>query len=148
MVHDAVWIGRRVIRLVVVVTLVLAACSPPAEDQVRSASCGPQSGMSGDLSTDIVGVWRLSYTGSADGGPSEMLMEFSQDGTATILSARFGSTPWVYRIVGDEVRMNGNWPGVDLQMFSMVWQFAAGMWQVNAVGYGDTTLERCDDSAM
>lgn len=148
MVHDAVWIGRRVIRLVVVVTLVLTACSPSAEDQVRSASCGPQSGMSGDLSADIVGVWRLSYTGSADGGPSEMLMEFNQDGTATILSNRFGSTPWVYRIVGDEVRMNGNWPGVDLQMFSMVWQFAAGMWQVNAVGYGDTTLERCDDSAM
>ena len=148
MVHETVWIGRRTICLIAVVMLLLAACSPSAEDQVRSASCGPQSEMSGDLSTDIVGVWRLSYTGAADGGPSEMLMEFNQDGKAMILSARFGSTPWVYRIVGDEVRMNGNWPGVDLQMFSTVWQFVAGTWQVNAVGYGDTTLERCDDSAV
>lgn len=142
---DVVWITRRTVVIVSMAVLVLAACSQSAEEQVLSASCGPQTGMSGDLPSDIVGMWRLTWTGSADGGPSQMLITFDPDGNATTLSVNFGTTPWVYHIKSDEVRMTGVGPGVDLQALYSTWRFTSGIWQMSVLGYGDTTLERCDN---
>jgi hypothetical protein len=125
--------------------LILAGCTPSPADQVIAADCGVQTGMSGDLATDIVGSWRWSWSGSADSGPTSILLDFAADGTATTTDRATGHEKWVYHIVDDEVRMTGVDPGDDLQSLRTIWIFDGTGWNVAAnEAYGQSTLEHCD----
>ena len=131
--------------VVVALTATLAAYSTSSQQAlVADADCGPQAGMTGDLSADIVGTWRSSWTGPADGGPSSRLFEFRADGTATTVGWESGPEQWSYRIVGNEVWMTGADPGDDLQSLRTTWVFDGDAWNIVVVeSYGDSTLERC-----
>ncbi|HUG74152.1 MAG TPA: hypothetical protein VMM81_00555 [Acidimicrobiia bacterium] len=98
--------------------------------------------MSGDLSVDLPGIWRFSWTGAADGGPADSLLVFEPDGTAVRVSEKFGRTRWSWSVHGDEVRMFGHVAEGDQGSFS-TWSFDDGIWTISAIGYGETTLERC-----
>ena len=96
--------------------VMVAGCFEASQQEVvASADCGPQAGMTGNLAVDIVGMWRWTWTGTADGGPSSRLMEFDNDGTAITTGRKNGHERWSYRIDTGEVIMAGADPGDDLQ---------------------------------
>jgi len=135
----------KAILVLVALTMALSACSTtPPETLVAEADCGPQTGMTGDLSSDIVGTWRWYWTGTAEGGPSGRLVEFRSDGTATTIGWEHGPEQWSYRVVGDEVWMSGADPGDDLQSLRTTWVFDDGAWNITRDEfYVDSSLERC-----
>ena len=82
--------------------LVLAGCvGASPQEIVSSADCRPQTGMTGDLSVDVVGAWLRTLTGTADGGPSSLLMQYGDDRKATTTGSSFGLEEWSYRVVED-----------------------------------------------
>ncbi len=130
-------------------TLVLAGCSAASpEVLIANADCGDQTGMSGDLAADVVGMWRWSWTPRDDGDPRTMLLEFRADGSATTIAPEFGYEQWSYRVVDDEVWMSGADPGDDLQSLRTTWAFEGGAWNIVPGEIdGTSTLERCEPSA-
>ncbi len=138
-------ISMKTIFVLVALAVALSACSATSPDAlVAEADCGPQTGMTGVLSSDIVGAWRWSWTTSADAAPSKLLFEFRADGTATTIGWGHGPEQWSYRLVDSEVWMSGADPGDDLQSLRTTWVFDGGAWSIapNEIP-GESSLERC-----
>ena len=136
------------VRFVIVsgVFLLLASCSATSSELTDGSAitCGGQIGLTGDLAADLPGIWRLAWSGSADGGPTDYLVEFSPGGDAEMHSERYGRSEWSWSIHGNEVRM-WNHEG-DSHLFATTWTWAAGEWSWSAIGYGTTELSRCNAS--
>jgi hypothetical protein len=101
--------------------------------------------MTGDLAEDLPGIWRLVWSGSADGGPSDFLVVLAPGGDAEIYSERFGRTEWSWAAQGNELRMYSR-DAADVQIFTSTWEFTEGRWAWSAIGYGDTELQGCSSS--
>lgn len=104
-----------------------------------------QSGMTGDLSQDIVGLWHIAWGEPNQPGSVDMIVEFHQDGSALSFSEKSGETRWYYAIHGTQgtnVNMN-DLDADDLAMLFTTWQYVDGSWAVTVTGAGDTMSERC-----
>jgi hypothetical protein len=100
--------------------------------------------MTGDLATDVVGTWKWSWSGTADGGPASRLLEFRADGSARTVGGPAGLEQWAYRIVDSEVWMSGADPSDDLQSLRTLWVFDSAEWNIASNEfYGNSTLEWC-----
>jgi hypothetical protein len=101
--------------------------------------CHSQSGMTGDLASDLPGLWRADWT-LADNSTSTGLYLFNSDGTATVTDARQRTSYRTWDIVaGNEVRLfTGD------SMATQIWEFSGEAWRVRVKGYGSATLERCE----
>lgn len=138
----------RVARVATAAVILLAASCSSSDGLLGDRAaviCGDQSGMTGDLSEDLPGIWRLAWTGSADGGPSDFLVVLAPGGNAEIHSERFGRTEWSWSIHGNELRMFSR-ERADIQLFTSEWEFTDGGWAWSAIGYGDTELQSCVSS--
>ena len=138
----------RVARFVTIAVVLLASSCSSSEGLLgdrAAVTCGDQSGMAGDLSDDLPGIWRLAWSGPADSGPAYFLVVLAPGGDAEIHSERFGRTEWSWSIHGDELRMHSR-DLADVQVFTSQWEFTYDHWAWSAIGYGDTELQRCSSS--